>query len=142
MQILHISQNHWVTVSNIKQGKEISHDSVFIYDSLLPNIIKMDTKKQICSFVHPKNTTFKFDIMNVQMQENLSDCGLHAIAIATELVYERDPCKAHFLTKEMRGHLIQCFNNRDLTPFPKKRERRVGFGGRIRKTIFEKMYCK
>ena len=141
VQVLHVSQNHWITVSNMMQGGKISHDSVFVYDSLLPNVTKMDTKKQICSFLRPQSKTVRFELMNIQMQESLNDCGLHAIAIATELVYERDPCKAYFLAKEMRGHLIQCFNKKEITPFPVKRERRIGFGGRIRKSAQEKVYC-
>ena len=94
--VLHVSQNHWITVSNMMQGGKISHDSVFVYDSLLPNVTKMDTKKQICSFLRPQSKTVLFELMNIQMQESLNDCGLHAIAIATELVYERDPCKHIF----------------------------------------------
>ena len=40
--------------------------------------------------------------MNIQMQDNLNDCGLFAISFATELVNDRDPCVAYFKPEMMR----------------------------------------
>lgn len=140
IQILHVNRNHWVTVSNISKG-ESCHDSIFLYDSLCPGTVSMDIKKQVCSFMKTRRRTLRFEIMNIQMQENLNDCGLYAIAHATELTYKRDPCKASFKGSEMRDHLMQCFEKKELTPFPLKKERRIGFSGRIRKSIPEPIYC-
>ena len=141
IQILHVAQNHWVTVSNITRGGKCYHEGVFIYDSLCPNTVDMDTKKQICSFMKSKSKVVRFELMNIQMQENLNDCGLYAIACATELVYKRDPCRAHFQANKLRSHLIECLEKAKIVPFPLKRERRIGLAGRIRKSVQENVYC-
>ena len=80
-------------------------------------------QKQICSFVRPKGKSLRLDLMNMQLQDNLNDCGLFAISCATELVYERDPCVAHFQPEVIREHLMKCFQNKKLTPFPLKKNR-------------------
>ena len=54
----------------------------------------------------PQSGTIKFDLVNVQSQPNGSDCGLFAIAFATELIHGND--------HEM--HTIPIF------PFPLERE--------------------
>ena len=141
VQILHVSEDHWVTVTNIRPGGTISNDTAFIYDSLLRKGLRMETKKQIASFMRPKAQLLWFELMNIQMQANYTDCGLYAIACATEIVQERDPCKASFVASSMREHLIKCFEDREMKAFPKRRERRVGFGGRVRESLNTKIYC-
>ena len=90
IQIIHVNENHWVTVSNIKvPGDEIFRESICIDDSLCSTSISNTAQKQICSFVRPQGKSLQFDLMNTQ--DSLNDCGLFAISYATELVYERDP---------------------------------------------------
>ena len=142
VQILHVRENHWVTVSNMKvPGDYIFYDSVCIYDSLFSSSISTDTKKQICSFVKPKGKHLRLDVMNMQMQDNLHDCGLFAVACAAELANNRDPCVAHFQPEQMRAHLMDCLENKKMTPFPLKKTRRVGFGKKIKYTKVENIYC-
>ena len=141
VQILHVSEDHWVTVTNIRPGGTISNDTAFIYDSLLRKGLRMETKKQIASLMRPKAQLLWFELMNIQMQANYNDCGLYAIACATEIVQERDPCKASFVASSMREHIIKCFEDREMKAFPKRRERRVGFGGRVRESLNTNIYC-
>ena len=47
--------------------------------------------------------------MNVQKQLNCSDCGVFAIAYATELVHSTDPLLAHRNVDLMRTHLKDGF---------------------------------
>ena len=58
----------------------------------------MCTKQQICSFMRLEADTLYFDLVNVQRQDNGSDCGVFALANATELTKHRDPvlCSWHF----------------------------------------------
>ena len=64
----------------IRSDGGVFTNSVCIYDSLYMHVA-LDTKKQICSCVRPKNNEFTFDIANTQHQTNSSDCGLFAIAL-------------------------------------------------------------
>ena len=94
IQILHVSKNHWITVSNIniKHNTPTAYpDTVRIYDSGWAPNISLHTKEIICHFVKPKKDVLFFDIMNVHAQPNLDNCGVFAIAFATELVHGQDP---------------------------------------------------
>ena len=134
IQILHVDGNHWILVSNIKMDGNIAMDSVCIYDSLKVSI-SLDTKKQICSLLQPQGMQLTLDLMNVQHQTNLSDCGLFAIAFATELASQQSPLLCEFDTSKMRSHLLTCLNDGVLKPFPYKKKRRCPFGSQVRKSI-------
>ena len=140
IQILHVDGNHWNVVSNIQSDGGVFTNSVCIYDSLYMHVA-LDTKKQICSFVRPKNNEFTFDIANTQHQTNSSDCGLFAIAFATELVHSQSPVLCEFNTSMMRNHLLICLQNGVFTRFPLKKVRRVPMGSKVRKSIKELIYC-
>ena len=73
VQVLHVNGNHWITISNIG----VSDNSVNVYDSLY-NGITQTTKEIIAKYVHKEKV--KINIINVQQQENDSDCGVFAIA--------------------------------------------------------------
>ena len=128
IQILHVDGNHWILVSNIRSlDGGVCYNSVCIYDSLKTSI-SLDTKKQICSLVKPKEAQFIFDVLNVQHQTNLSDCGLFAIAFATELVYQQSPVFCDFNTSVMRSHLLTCFESGVMKRFPLRKIRRCAVG--------------
>lgn len=59
------------------------------------------------------------------MQSGSSDCGLFVIAFATALIYECQPGLFLFDQDKMRQHLISCFENGQITPFPMKTIRRT-----------------
>lgn len=91
IQVFHLG-NHWITASNVKCG---DHKTVRIYDSIRScKPPSLDLMKQICSLVCPKSDSYHFDIMNVQSQNNGADCGVFAIAYASELAYGRDQFSA------------------------------------------------
>ena len=111
---------------------------VYAYMTACGTLLSLSTKRQICSFVRPISNEFKFDIMNIQCQENMNDCGL---AYATELVYGEDPCFCHFQTEVMRSHLMKYLESGVMERFPLKKRRRVGLGKRIKQTVLEKIFC-
>ena len=45
----------------------------------------------ICSFFKCSSDALHLDLVNVQTRPNTYDCGVFAVAIATELVFEMDP---------------------------------------------------
>ena len=67
--------------------------------------------------------------MNIQKQPNGSDCGIFALACATELACGRDPILCEWDVKNMRPYLIE---NGCMARYT---ARRIGLGKRIHKTV-------
>ena len=59
------------------------------------------------------------------IQSCCKDCGLYPIAIATAICYKIDPVTAVFAQDELPPHLVQCFENKNLQPFPIKKIEKV-----------------
>lgn len=100
--------------------------------------------KQICSLIRPRSRSLFFDVVYVKGQPtgNLYDCGIFALAYATELVHDRDPLLCNWECRAMRKHLIPCLENDYVTQFPQSgRERRVAMGSRIKFHTEELIYC-
>lgn len=62
---------------------------------------------------------FKFTSVNMQVQEGNVDCGLFAIAVATDLAYGNDPANVIFEQKKMRNHVLGNLESGSLQPFPR-----------------------
>ena len=60
--------------------------------------------------------------LNIQRQCNGWDCGVYAIAFATDLVNGKDPCLSRYLQEEMRRHLISCLEEGNMSPFPTEKK--------------------
>ena len=85
MQIIHILRNHWIVVSNLGCGK----GTLNVYDSMY-SALNLQTKKPICSFWKSPIDQVTFRMVNIQRQPNASDCGIFAVAVATEIVHGKD----------------------------------------------------
>ena len=143
MQMLHISECHWSMVSNIdvQLPGNCHADIVGIYDSSRPHSVNLHTKKMVCSFYKCQTDALHFDIINIESQPNSYDCGVFAIANATELVFGGDPATCRWDCGRMRAHLKDCLKTGVMKKFPKKGQRRVPFGSRTRSTFLERVYC-
>ena len=137
VQILHINNNHWVTVTDV--GCEPGH--VYIYDSM-HQYITLNCKKQICSFLKPRQKVLKFCFVNMQSQTDSSSCGLFAIAVATAITYGKDPSRCKWDVTSMRQHLLYSFENQKLEEFPTAGERSICQGSKITKIVEEQIFCK
>ena len=62
----------------------------------------------------------KLRIANVARQAGMADCGLFAIANAVTLLCGKDPTNMFYEQREMRSHLIRCFEGEQMTPFPQE----------------------
>ena len=96
IQILHVSGNHWVVVSNINCSKDV----INIYDSLYTHVNKA-TLYQLFTFFKPQTRLVKLGLVNIQKQTNNCDCGLFAIAVAFELAAGNDP-----LVEEIHAYTV------------------------------------
>ena len=127
IQLLHVGECHWVTVSNIDLRSEGAYFNNFaqIYDSFVPSSITRQTMINVCSIMKTRKKEIHFDLVNVMRQPNGSNCGLFAVAFATELAHGYDPALCLWDTAVMRQHLISCLENRHLSRFPCSKERRI-----------------
>ena len=136
VQVLHVSKSHWITVSNIG----CSVDTINVFDSAYA-FIDMDGRKQISSIIKPKGDTLTLNFVNIQHQGNGSDCGLFALACATDIVHGRDPFLSYWDTKEMRSHLMKCMEAKQMTCFPLGKAHRIPLKNRFKKTINITIHC-
>ena len=139
MQVLHVDGNHWITVSNCVVAA--TDASVHVYDSMMATRMSLRTKQQVCSLFKPSCEAMNFHIVKVMPQSNTVDCGVFALANATELLFGEDPAKAVWDVGRMRPHLLQCLEKGRMERFPVNRYKRVPLGGRAKKVIVEDIHC-
>ena len=58
--------------------------------------------------INSTSSQFKVNVMSVQQQPNAIDCGLFAIAFATDLLYGNSPSNVSYEHEKMRQHLFIC----------------------------------
>ena len=75
VQFLDVEGNHWITISNI--GEKENCES--LYDSLYCGV-SQTTKELIANYMNKDRV--KINVINVQQQENNSDCGVFASMFA------------------------------------------------------------
>ena len=68
--------------------------------------------------VPDRKSSFSIKVLPVQQQSGYRDCGLFAIAFATEICRGQDPSKSLFIQTQMRGHLFKCITKGNMMPFP------------------------
>lgn len=113
VQILNVSANHWVTISNI--GCKVGNANVF--DSLGQHKTE-DFIAQVTSLLVFPGKSVRLQWPDVQQQEGGSDCGLFAIANSLTLCRGEDPSMVQYQQAAMRTHLFASFQAGILTPFP------------------------
>ena len=94
---------------------------VNIYDSAsqLGNL-RSAVENAIAKLVHTSTEMLTLHFMECQQQENTRDCGLFAIANATELVFKGNPSTVRYASGDvMRFHLIECLEAKQIDPFPR-----------------------
>lgn len=128
IQIHFTGQAHWVTSAFI--GGEVR-----LYDSCVSTVLPKSLKEQLKDIyqIAAKDGCLIISEMPVQQQTNSYDCGLFAIAFALHLAGGDEPSAVNFNCSRMRQHLIKCFEDELLLPFPTQVEETVHCTKRIRK---------
>uniref|UniRef100_A0A1X7VA30 Ubiquitin-like protease family profile domain-containing protein n=1 Tax=Amphimedon queenslandica TaxID=400682 RepID=A0A1X7VA30_AMPQE len=116
LQIIHIGSNHWAIIFTIGSTEE----TVKLYDSLYTSI-GSETITIIASLFRFPTPSFTVEVMNEGRQVGFQDCGLYAISFVTSLAYGEDPTIIKYEDQEMRNHLLECFEIKELSPFPSKK---------------------
>ena len=97
----------------------MSDDEVFVYDSLFGTKPTYHVLKQIAAIVQSRSSRINLHLEKVQFQRNSVDCGIYAITFITDLCYGKDPATCQYSdSKELCQHLLHCFNNCYMNPFP------------------------
>lgn len=113
LQIIHcLDRHHWIVATTIGSGK----NQIKIFDSIFRNV-DSQTKK-VLSNLFGCLSTLTIKVVNSQKQNGVKDCGLFAIAFATALAFGENPSEIKFSQESMRAHLINCFEQDKLIPFP------------------------
>ena len=113
VQILNVG--HWLCLSTIG----VSHPgTVRVFDSLFikPNAIGVE---HACQMLLHAGDTVTFINEKVQKQIGSADCGLFALAFATDLCQGLDPTTQRYDQALMRQHYVTCLESAKVTPFPK-----------------------
>ncbi|KAJ8381322.1 hypothetical protein SKAU_G00021000 [Synaphobranchus kaupii] len=113
VQILNVSANHWVTVSNI--GCKVG--TVHVFDSFGQHKTEDFIAQVTCLLAFPGKSV-QLQWPDVQQQAGVSDCGLFAIANSLTLCRGEDPSMVDYHQAAMRTHLFASFQAGILTPFP------------------------
>ena len=136
LQILHINDNHWASVSTM----HCQDEDIVLYDSMY-SIMDMSTKVLLAALVKTDKPSFKVKIANTKKQLGQDDCGLFAIAYITHIAFGLDPANCEFKQTELRDHLVQCFEDKKMSPFPYiSKERRTNAAKLIEITVY--CYCR
>ena len=111
VQVVHSRGDHWITISTVNADE----DMVNVYDSIY-TVLDKDTTITIHKLlqVSPRQT----QMVHIQKQEGVKDCGVFSIAVATALAHHLDPATLKFHQAIMRQHLVDCFDQQTLEPFP------------------------
>ena len=110
-QIHHMGTDHWITsVQDTEDDRVILFDSSQGFSPRLSRSLEMQLFAIYGRVVHPR----------VQQQHSGVECCIFAIAYATEFVFNQyTGNELEFDRSVMRDHLLMCFQNQDLIPFPK-----------------------
>ena len=123
IQIVNISNNHWVCASNVL----CMPGSVEVYDSKPScSIGAFVLHKQIAKILKTAEKSFEVKHVDVQRQRGGSDCALFAIAYATTLCLGGDPHISRYVQNNLRAHLAKCFQSQTITEFPAPERPRRG----------------
>ena len=106
--------NHWVCLSTIS----CRPGTIKIYDSLFQRVSQIAILHSCRMLMHAGDSIL-FINEKVQKQINASDCGLSALAFATDLCHGIDPVTQAYDQEKMRAHYVSCLESREMAPFPR-----------------------
>ena len=110
------NSKHWVSTAVIKNTTVLLMDSLWTEDTL-----ERSVELQIAQIYGPacaKENSLTIRKLAVQQQQGTHDCGLFAVAYATEVCFGKDPALVTYDQPKMSSHLVDCFEQGILARFP------------------------
>ena len=117
LQIINLSNIHWVATTSDENGK------VFLFDSLFSGRLSNSLQQQLAALYRTDEDYLDVNVVQVQQQQGGSDCGPFSVAFLVEVALGNDPEKFTFQQAALRNHLAHCLNKGHFTSFPKKSRR-------------------
>ena len=114
IQCLHENGNYWITVSTVGCSSGV----VQVFDSSHHLKLSHSLKCIIADMLQTSKDSIVLEYIKMQEQSGASDCGLFVIATATAICNGQDLCMMEFDQFLLRKHLLQCFQNGAVLPFP------------------------
>lgn len=118
VQVVNLGGSHWITLSNMCTKRA---NAVQVYDSGFGYNLSDSMVKIICTLSFnflSEHDHLIVETADCQRQRGGSDCGLFALAFATELCHGVDPICRKFTQQDMRIHLSTSYHQGCLLPFP------------------------
>ena len=116
IQILFCKERkHWIVASTIN----CTRNEVKVYDSLF-QYLDRDSIQLVKALFRCGGIDPQIKMIQCRKQKGVKDCGIFAIAFATAIAHGLNPSRQNFNQQAMRAHLVDCFHNKLLTPFPCK----------------------
>ena len=113
MYMYTVGGNHWICTSSNKLGR------VEIFHSMYSGGLDDDVMLQICNAYSSYGSQIEVHVPHIQQQKGYEDCGVFAIAFATEICFGNAMAvHVRFKQTKMRAHLKNCMKNKRLTSFP------------------------
>lgn len=141
VQIIFITPGHWACLSN----KFSTGNSVDLYDSMYTIPSKTGTiLQQACCIMRSISngqSSITVNVIRVTPQVGSADCGLFAVSMAHDLCSGVDPFSQRTVQDKMRPHLLQCFENLEISPFPNVPRKGLHAVDRVIKSVSFKIYC-
>ena len=109
LQILHTREDHWIVTSTVRCAK----GEINIYDSLYKSV-ETSTANLIAKLFGDVALKMK----TCPRQYGDKDCGAFAIAICAAIIHGINLEGINFIQENMRQHLLVCFEQQHLSPFP------------------------
>ena len=91
--------------------------------------------------IPPTEHHLRIKKLSVQQQQGTLDCGLFALAFATEICVGGDVQGACFDQKKMRKHFFRCLVKREMKTFPKTTPDREPFPRPTERLSTYRVYC-
>ncbi|XP_050717144.1 uncharacterized protein LOC126998924 [Eriocheir sinensis] len=114
VQILNLTSNHWITVSNIHNSEE---GKVRIYDSMFTKVGMSHRQKfieQLGWMLHTSSDARTMEWRDVQRQRGGDACGLYAIANAYALCANVRPEECAWDQDSLYDWLVGCLQAREM----------------------------
>lgn len=94
---------------------------ISIFDSVASMGFSIETILQLGKIysIPANHSALNLKRQSVQQQKGSVDCGLFSIAFAVEICSGENPDDAIFAQEDMRLHILKCFTNGKVTPFPR-----------------------
>ena len=118
IQIHHTGKFHWVTSCSIG-GHIAVYDSKYTVGDLSPSLqVQLAQIYRLAIQEEDGDKCLEIKVPAVQQQRGKVDCGVFAVAYAFHAARGDDLRAIEFQQDRMRSHLLQCFKNKRLSPFP------------------------